>query len=137
MSFTPLSGGLSTALSGAIEPTKFIDLSDLRSEDLSSRRIHGPERKPKSIGHIIIIVIITAIIFVTVVALYDLLRNSLNTYFANKALMDPNSHNTPEDIERTQIANLNELWSSIVFAAICLVLAVILILVLLHFLNQL
>lgn len=139
MSFTPLSGGLSTALSGAIEPTKFISAPDTRSdpqaEELFARRIHEPSSsKTQTIKYTIIIVIISAIIFVTVIALYDIMRNSLNTYYANIALTDPNSHNDPEDIERTQIANINALWSSIIFAIICVIMAIMLVFILIRIL---
>lgn len=153
MSFTPISSGLSTALSGAIEPTKFLDItrSDIRSDSgdkiiirnenvrsdvLENRHIHGPsERKEDKIRYTIIIVMISAIIFVTTVSIYDVIRNALNTYYANLALTDPNSHNTNEDIERTKIANQNQLWSSMVFSAICIFSAIILILILIYMIK--
>jgi hypothetical protein len=74
MSFTPLTGGLSTALSGIVEPTKFIDVSDIKSDvrtdELSVRRIHSPSSdKTSTIKYTISIVSISAIIVVTVMAL--------------------------------------------------------------------
>lgn len=159
MSFTPISGGFSTALSGAVEPTKFLDVtrssvhsddepelrldvrpegrSDIRFEQLATRRIHSPASRPtETMRYTIVLVIISAIIFVTVVALYDVIRSGLNAHFANLALTDPNSHNTPEDIERTQIANQNAFWASVIFATICLIIGIILIFLLLMFLNR-
>lgn len=143
MSFTPLTGGISTALSGAVEPGKFFDVrnedvrNDIRSEDLYAKHIHNRDQSStKNITKTIIVIIISAIIFVTVISLYDILRNGLNNYYANIALHDPNSHNTPEDIERTEIANQNQLWSSIIFSLICVASAVIIIIILVHIYTQ-
>jgi len=138
MAFTPISGGLSTALSGAIEPTKFLDIRDIRdvrSEDIYSKRIHEPTDRTKSIKYTILIVIISAIIFVTVIAIYDVIRSIIDNHYAHLALIDKNSHNTPEDIERTQIANENALWAHIVFASICIVSAIILICLLVYIIR--
>jgi ABC-type Fe3+ transport system permease subunit len=143
MSFTPISGGFSTALSGAVEPTKFLsdnrlDTSDdirLETRDLYGRKIHSPsENKYTKIKYTIVIVILSAIIFVTVIAIYDVLRNAINNYYANIALNDTNSHNTPEDIQRTTIANENALWSSMIFATVCIITAIILILIIIYYL---
>jgi ABC-type Fe3+ transport system permease subunit len=123
MSFTPLTGGFSSSLSGAVEPTKFLLTGDEARDDLYSRRIHPPEEKAESIRYTVLIVIISAILFVTVVALYDVLRNIAVNYFADRALTDPRSGNTQQDIERTNIANENTLLASIVFALICVVTA--------------
>lgn len=125
MSFTPISGGLSSALSGTVEPN-----------ELYERRIHAPSDKIQQLLYTILIVIISALIFVTVIAIYDVLRNTINNYYANIALLDPNSHNTPEEIERTQIANYNALISSLAFAASCLITALILIVIIVHFIHN-
>lgn len=133
-SFSPLSGGFSTALSGTVEPVKFLDTSrpdiEFRTEssDIYGRRIHEGSKSSGTINYTIVLVIISAIIFVTVVALYDVIRTGLNTYFANQALIDPNSHNTQQDIEAAQIANQNIFIANIVFAAITFAIAVIAIL---------
>ena len=129
-SFTPISGGLSSALSGTVEPTKFL-IKDRTFGDRSEKRIHG---STDNTSYTILIVIISAILFVTVVAIYDVLRNVINIYYANLALTDPNSHNTPEDIERTTIANQNSLWSSMLFAAICIISAIVIIFIIVQFL---
>jgi len=146
MSFTPISGGLSTALSGSVEPVKFLDVNDLdtgvdvRSDvspgELYFRRMHGSANINQTTQYTIILIIVSAIIFVTVVSLYDIIRTGMNTYFANRALTDPNSHDTAEDIERTMIANMNALWSSIAFAFIALALAVIFLLPLMKLLGR-
>lgn len=138
MSYTPISGGLSTALSGIVEPTKFLDIKDIRdvkTDEYSSRRIHSPEEKIRSVKYTILIVIISAIIFVTVIAIYDIIRALINNHYAELALTDPNSHNTPEDIQRTEIANTNSLLASIVFASVCVISAVILIFVLIYIIR--
>jgi len=125
MAYTPASGGLSSALSGVVEPTKFV-----RSNDLYGRHIHGGTDKTQTIKYTVMIVIVSAIIFVGVISIYDVIRNMVNGYYANRALEDPNSHNTKEEIERTKIANRNLLYASIVFAGIVIVLAIVLICIL-------
>lgn len=147
MSFTPLaSGGLSSALGGIVEPTKFIitnsvgtsdSLEDVRVRDYSERRIHSPsEKKASNNTYTILIVVMSAIIFVTVIGIYDVIRGGINNYFADIALTDPNSHNSPDDIERTNIANTNALWASMVFAGVAIILAIIFIAFILLYLNS-
>lgn len=131
MSFTPLKG-FSTSLSGAVEPSKFYLTRDEWREDLYSRRIHPLEDKAESIRYTILIVIISAILFVAVIALYDVLRNLTVNYFADRALRDPRSNNTQQDIESTNVANENTLLASIVFALICVVTAIFFITYLVH-----
>lgn len=143
MSFTPISGGLSSALSGAIvparlvEPERFYSGSDIRedtrSEELSARRIHAPANKAESARYTILIVIISALIFVTVIALYDIMRAAITNYYANQALTNPASQNNPVDITRTQIANDNSLWAAMVFGAFAVLSAIILIIIILRF----
>lgn len=139
MAYTPsatISNGLSTALAGTVEPGKFIDVSNLGPNDYYSRRMHGPsvkksdqktEQKTSTLKYSIIIVIISAIIFVTMISIYDVVRASFNILYSNIALTDPNSHNDPEAIQRVQISNRNQLWSTMTFCAFCIVTAVILV----------
>lgn len=139
MAYTPsgvISNGLSTALAGTVEPGKFIDVSTLGPNDYYSRRMHGPsvkksndntEKKTSTLKYSIIIVIISAIIFVTIISMYDVVRASFNSFYSNIALTDTNSHNAPQDIQRVQIANRNQLWSTMTFCAFCIVTAVILV----------
>jgi len=121
MSFTPIHGGLGTALTGTIVSPLAID-----AEESVEQRLYNPSSKPQTVTYTIIVIIISAILFVAVISLYDVIRSSINRYYADKSLVDPNSHNTPEDIERTQIANSNALLSTITFAIICVVLALLL-----------
>lgn len=133
MSFTPISGGLSSVLSGSIEPTKLLlssDRADIR--ELSGRKIHSPKcNKKASTIYTILIIIISGLIFVTIITIYALMM--INNYYATIGLDDPNSHNTPKDIERTKIANQNGLWSSMVFVSVCIISGFILIVIILHF----
>lgn len=133
MAFMPLSGGTSTALSGTVVSPRFLSIGRYEDdvspvEELAERRpkTHGsPRDNPKSIEYTIFIIIISAFIFISVIAIFDVLRNAINNFFADRSLRDPNSNNTPEDIERTEIANKNALESSIVFAAIAVLIAII------------
>jgi hypothetical protein len=132
MAFTPLGLGTSTALSGTVVSPRFLEIGRTdtedfsRFEDLTGRKVHGsPRDNPKSIEYTIFIIIISAFIFITVIAIFDVIRNIINNYYAHRALTDPNSNNTQEDIERAEIANQNGLWSSIVFATVTFLIAII------------
>ena len=67
----------------------------------------------------ILIIIISAIIFVTVVAAYDVIKTIIANYYAREALINPKSHNSKNDINRTIIANQNALIAAIVFSLVC------------------
>ncbi len=121
MSFTPLSEGVSTALSDISEP-------------LFSRRIHlAPDNNSPGLAFTIKIIVISAILFITVIALYDVVRSAITIYFADKALTDPLSGNTPQQIRQTKISNENTFYSSVIFALICIITAPILIILILMY----
>lgn len=131
MSFQPLSNrGLSESLVGVADPAKFTD--PFRNE---SREIHAGLPKGDTLKYTLIIVIISAIIFVTVIAIYDIIRNYINNKYAKISLENPDSGNTPQQIQSTLIANSNQLISSFVFALICIILALILIPILITFIK--
>jgi ABC-type Fe3+ transport system permease subunit len=114
-SFQPLRGGTASALLGT---------GGVR-DDLYSRRIHGPEEQETGALFTIGVIVLSAIIFVTVVAIYDVIRNLINNYYSALALRDPRSGNSAQDIESALIANYNTLVSSAVFALVCIILALI------------
>jgi hypothetical protein len=133
MSFQPLKeGNISTSLLGTADPGKFVDAS---REDLFDRRINSPEDKLSNIRRTLIIIIISAIIFVTVISIYDVIKLLITNYFARQALVDPKSQNKREDIERTIISNQDSLKSSIWFSLFCLITGIILIWILIKFLS--
>jgi len=82
----------------------------------------------------ILIIIMSAIIFITLVALYDVFRNYINNQYSKKALINPQSHNTNEEIEKALISNQENLNASITFAVFCIIVAVILIMIIYNFL---
>ena len=123
MSFQPLRINSSTALSGTIEPTKFFE----HDKYLEERHIHGSSHTAESLRFTIIIIIISAILFVTIIAIYDIVRIGIINHYANKSLHDKRSQNNREDIERTIVANENSFWASIAFATFCIISAVILV----------
>jgi len=138
MSYIP-SPTINNALSGIISPVKFMDIDKLSDETLAGRRMRGvgaKELKGTTLSYTIIIVIISAIIFVTVIACYDIIRALTNNYFASLALENPGSNNTQEDIERVKIANSNQLWSTMAFAGICLGISLILLPLLMFFFHM-
>jgi hypothetical protein len=75
--------------------------------------------------HTFIIIVISAIIFITVISIYDVIKGGLNYYYSYIALTDPNSHNTQDDIDKTVIADYYALISLIIFAIIAIIIALI------------
>src|SRR5438105_15887759 len=93
-----------------------------RKIGIESRSSNSP-----SLKYTLILIIISAIIFVTIVSLYDVLRNFISKTYATATLNDPISHNLPEQIEATLLANNNAFYASLTFAGTCLLLAIVLI----------
>ena len=146
MSFIPASEGINTPLVGVAGQYRILN------ENIYARNVGIRSKTPK-IGdkrayssrpiesshnnmHLLLIIIITVIIFVTAVALFDVLRGILNYYYSNIALNDPNSNNKPEEIQRTEIADYYSLLSTIVFALISIFISILLLPLLFYLLNQ-
>lgn len=134
----PLSG--SSSGKERVETRKPLVTNEENLEYLSEKHIHGPSKEETTNAtniYTIILVIISAIIFVTVVSIYDIIRALITNYYAKKTLEDPVSNNTTEDIERTLLANNNAFYASFVFAGICVLTAVIFIPLLLYLYKRL
>jgi hypothetical protein len=134
MSFQPITGtGIGPSLLGVGDPIKFIRPvdNDPLEDRTDSRDLHG-DRDSKGTNYIktVLLVVISALIFVSIVALFDVLRNALDNYYAKQALENPASGNTETDIAATEIANQYNLLSSIVFASITSLISIILIIIL-------
>jgi hypothetical protein len=124
VSFTPLSSGtLSSSLLGSADPARFTDplREDARppsQEALESRRVHGSVRtQAETLAYTVLIIMVSAVIFVTVIAIYDVIKTAVSNHYAKSALLDPESHNKKTDIRRTLVANQAALNASAVFAA--------------------
>jgi hypothetical protein len=130
-SFVPLNGGFSQSLLGAGTTTTLIDTAKFNEKGLEE--LHPQE---SGVSKSILLVIISAIIFVTVVSFYDVLRTFINTIFAKIALEDPNAHNTQQDIDSTEIANKEAILASITFFSLCLILAVLIVGVIYKYLSK-
>jgi len=87
----------------------------------------NPIRQSRGAGSAtsLIMIFVSAVIFVTMVAIFEVLKNAINNYYAEIALNDPDVNNTPEDILTTTTANRYGLISSFVFAVICVIIAII------------
>lgn len=127
-SFLPIDSAtvnLNTSLIGVSDPTKFTDPDRIESLDLYARHPHGKLTPEHTIRYTIIVVFISAVIFVTVISIYDVIKNGINYIFAKRALSDPESHNSSDSIHRTLVANKNTLVSSSVFCGVCIVISVV------------
>lgn len=132
MSFQPLKeGSPSTALLGiAANQDSFTDIS--RNDDSYQGGTYNPRNK--NLKYTLIVIVISAIIFVTIVSIYDTIRTVIKNYYAKIALTDPMSNNTKEDIDRTIVSNHDALKANFFFSLFCLVTGIILIWILLKFL---
>lgn len=126
-SFTPLQGGFEQSLVGAAVPGKFVNVTKQNARMAPRRRDTGDGSSN------IILVIITAILFVMIISIYDVIRNIINNYYADRALRDPVAANDPQDIESTLIGNREGLTASIVFAVFCVITGIPLIYILLKY----
>jgi len=135
MSLYPLSSfGLNDSLIGVADATKITDSKRNGSKDYSNRRFHELSHG-ETIRYTIIITCISAILFVTIVSIYDVLHNVINVYYNDLYLNDPHSHISQEDIERTKTSNKNTLIANCIFALICIVSAVIFVPLLLQIIS--
>ena len=128
MTFQPLKeGSLSTSLLGIVDQSKFTDIS--RNDDSYQGATHNPQSR--DLKYTILVIVISAVIFVTIVSIYEVIRTIIKNYYAKIALTDPMSNNKQKDIDRTIISNYDALKSSFFFALFCLVTGIILIWILL------
>ncbi len=108
MSFFPLSSvsfnpfiGFGESLFGATDMTKFNDFNDfnkIEDKNLFDRNIHSPTDANKY--RTITTIVISAILFATIISIYDVLRNYIIIYYADM---------TPEEnINKTLLNRLKE-----------------------------
>jgi formate hydrogenlyase subunit 3/multisubunit Na+/H+ antiporter MnhD subunit len=113
----PSTIGIQSSLLGVGAQPKIID------ERLDNTQLHGAvASKTSSNMHVVLIIVLSALIFVTAVALFGVIRGFLDLYFSTLSLNDKRSHNTQQDIDRTIIADNYALMAIIVFAIICVLL---------------
>lgn len=122
MSFHPVNAGFSRSLLGNSNTIYNAD-----QDTLIDRDIHGVrENNSKNRGlSTLIIVILSAMIFVTIIAIFDVFKNAINNYYAARALKNPKAGNSQQDINSTLIANTEGLTASVIFAILCIVLTLI------------
>ena len=88
---------------------------------LNNHKNHKKTKKStKSFQTIIVPIIISAIVFITILSLYDVVKHALLNYYARKALLDPKARNRKKNITRTLIANSQHLFSLIIFSLFCI-----------------
>ena len=94
-------------------------------KELYERRFHESTKKSSSIISTIIVIFISAILFVTIIAAYDILRNYIRNYYTKKTLLNKQFKTDPKDIRNTLITNEESLTSTIVFFIACFIIAII------------
>lgn len=72
-----------------------------------------------------IVILITIIIFIALDSVYDVIKEWIVGHYAKKALSNPRSKNSKEDIERTLIANQESLTATIIFSIVCITLCIV------------
>lgn len=133
MSFKPLNEGFSTSLLGSSYPAGYEhSIRYNPDKNLSDRDIHSNIDSQTSILKTIIVIFISAIIFITVISIYDVLRNYIIYYYNEQTLYDSQSEYTNVYIRQQFVSNKNIMLSSIVFSLICIFSSIILILILVY-----
>jgi hypothetical protein len=76
------------------------------------------------VGLLLIAILITVIIFVAIIAAYDVIRDKISNHYAKQALTNPKSKNSQEDIERILLANQASYHSTLTFAFFAVMFAI-------------
>lgn len=119
MSFYPLKGGFDQSLLGVganneiLNPTKLVNRA----------RYLAKTGEGFDFSRTVIVIIVSAVIFVTIVSFYDVIRNLIANHYAKLALTDPQAQNTEQQISSTLIANQQGLTSTVMFCLFCIVMA--------------
>ena len=102
MSFESL---LDTALSeSTLISTLGGDLSDIPKESKSPRPL---------------IIIMTAIIFITILALFELISSIVNNYYTHRAFADPRSQHSRKEVINTLIESRETINANMMYVLIC------------------
>lgn len=136
-----INNGIGTSLFGIGASNHILDtgrgnipddyLSDIKQNyyqkdtNLTERHIHGPRHNIQTIKHQIIIILISAMIFVSAVAVYDVIRNSINYFYADFSLHNNGNTNTEQDINNFLLASRDTIISSALFALFCIITSLI------------
>jgi len=85
---------------------------------------------------IMLVTIVSAIIFILAVAIYDVIREIINNYYSKKIIEDPEYEATDKEKNREIIKERYSLISTIVFALVVLISAIVLIPIIICFLRK-
>ncbi len=95
-----------------IDASRYFDLLNEDGEILTGR---SPKNNNLNIVTTIITIIISALIFISIIAVFDVIKKIITNYYAEKTLKDPNLNNDTLNINRTFVANQQSLNSNIIF----------------------
>ena len=129
MSIQPQNVGLSTSLVGVMDVnTSYYD-----------SRIGSPSKQyenPLSIYRTVLLTLVSAVLFVTAISIYDIIRQRIVTYYARRAIEDPDACNDPQLIRRTLIVNRESFASTVTFSLVCIIIALIIIPILIYYIHK-
>jgi len=137
-SVVPLSDELGSSLFGvAADPLR---LTDPLSDPGGARDIHPYADETSSAResglYTLGVVALSAVVFVTIIALYDLAKTSISLVFATRALADDASPRSPAETVELRKVNHAAWTSSAVFSVFCVVTAAVLVPLLLGFIRR-
>ena len=116
MSYLPVSYGFNQSLLGVGSTPNTFNLT-LKDSD-SYTRLHGGSNK-----NTIVVIVVSALLFITIISIFDILRNVLHNKYAKIALNQ--SKISKKDKNNTLIANYQGLIASVNFSVICIIVTVI------------
>jgi hypothetical protein len=135
MSFIPI--GLPESLLGSALITTDVYGRLFANSKASPKNFYKkPDDSSTRSSHTILMIIMSAMIFVAMISTYDVIRNAVNMMYAKMSLEDPRSENSEHDITRTLIVNHNAFISSIIFCVVAISFAVIGVSIILHVIKN-
>ena len=109
--------GYNTSLAGVKDITKLTTVEgdkDKRAKDIST----------------IILMVFSALIFLTIVTIYAVIEAAMRVYFSNGAIRNGDSKYTEKELAHKKRKNYNRLLKSMVYCAVCVVGTIIIIVLL-------
>ncbi len=107
-----------SSINEVIDHSKFLRLLEKYTELFRNAK-NGSTQTSQVTGYLLVVVFISALIFISVNSIYDVVKISVSNLYTETALLNVQSTNKIDDIERTITVNEHNLKASALFATIC------------------
>lgn len=107
------------SLSGIVDPIRYIETDDYVENKIVD--------ESKKLTNSVILIFISATIFVTVISVFDIIRNAIRMYFSDRTINNGDSNYSEEFIVREKVIIRNEFYAHLTFSLITCLLAIIIV----------